>query len=89
MEIGKYPETFPARHTIFKKTFKKYWIQLVAALACFISSGANIANTIIFFSRGDTLQGVRSLILVGISLLLACANGCLFIRGYRNIKKSS
>lgn len=86
MEIRDYPETFESGGKILKKTAKKYWLQLLASLMCFGSTGVNISNTIRYLSVGKASAGIGTIIFASITLALAIANLYIFYLNYQRVK---
>lgn len=86
MEQRNYPETFESSGKIIKKTAKKYWLQILASLMCFGSTGINIGNTIKYLNAGKAAAGVATIVFATITFLLACANAYLFYLNYQRIK---
>lgn len=86
MEIRDYPETFESKGKILKKTAKKYWLQILASLMCFGSTGVNIGNTIRYLSGGKTSAGIGTIIFASITLALAIANLYIFYLNYQRVK---
>lgn len=83
---GNYPETYDSKWGTFKKTCKKYWLQLVASLMCFGSTGFNIFNTIRHLNSSNVSSAVLCIIFALTTLMLAIANLALFWNNYQRIK---
>ena len=86
MEIDKYPETFETRGRILKKTAKKYWLQILASLMCFGSTGINIGNTIRYLNADKVTAGVAAIVFASFTFILAVANAYIFYLNYKRIK---
>lgn len=85
MKIDELPSTFD-EYSPFKKTFKQCWINLIAALMCFGSTGVNSYNTYRHILT-DNYSGVWLCFIFAVTTLaLAIANVALFVKRYRKNK---
>lgn len=85
MEIDELPSTFE-EYSPFKKTFKQCWLNLVAALMCFGSTGVNNYNTYRHISTDNYNSAWLCVIFALTTLALAIANVALFVKRYRKNK---
>lgn len=86
MELRDYPETFESKGKILKKTAKKYWLQILASLMCFGSTGINIGNTIRYLNAGKAAAGVTTIVFAAFTFILAIANAYIFYLNYQRVK---
>lgn len=85
MEIDELPSTFE-EYSPFKKTFKQCWLNLMAALVCFGSTGVNSYNTYRHILTNNYSSASLYVIFVLTTLALAIANVALFVKKYRKNK---
>lgn len=85
MEIDELHSTFE-EYSPFKKTFKQCWVNLIAALMCFGSTGVNSYNTYRHILTNNYSSAWLCFILALITLALAIVNVALFVKRYRKNK---
>lgn len=85
MEIDELPSTFE-EYSPFKKTFKQCWLNLIAALMCFSSTGINSYNTYRHIITDNYSSAWLYVIFVLTTLALAIANVALFVKRYKKNK---
>lgn len=85
MEIDKLPSTFE-EYSPFKKTFKQCWLNLMAALMCFSSTGVNSYNTYRHILTHNYSSAPLCVIFALTTLALAIVNISLFVKKYRKNK---
>lgn len=85
MEIEELPSTFD-EYSPFKETFKQCWLNLMAALMCFGSTGVNSYNTYRHILTNNYSSASLCIIFAVITLALAIADVALFIKKYRKNK---
>lgn len=85
MEIDEFPSTFD-EYSPSKKTFKQCWLNLMAALMCFGSTGVNSYNTYRHILTNNYSGASLCVIFAVTTLALAIANVALFIKKYRKNK---
>lgn len=85
MEIDKLPATFE-EDSPFKKTFKKFWLNLLATLVCFGSTGVNIYNTYRHILTSNYSSASLCVIFAITTLALAIVNIIFFVENYKKNK---
>lgn len=85
MEIDELPSTFE-EYSPFKKTFKQCWLNLMAALMCFGSTGINSYNTYRHILTNNYSSASLYVIFALTTLALAIVNVALFVKKYRKNK---
>lgn len=85
MKIDELPSTFE-EYSPFKKTFKQCWVNLIAALMCFGSTGINIYNTYRHILTNNYGNAWLCVIFALTTLALAIVNVVLFVKRYKKNK---
>ena len=85
MKIDELPPTFE-EHSPFKKTFKQCWLNLLAALMCFGSTGCNIYTTYRHILTSNYNGASLCAIFALTTLALAIADVAIFVKKYRKNK---
>lgn len=86
MKINEFPTTFEDPTNTFKKTFKRYWFNLVAALFHFSCAGFNCYTTCRHIINGNYSTAALCGIFVLIVLAIGCVNMKIFINRYKENK---
>ena len=85
MKIDELPSTFE-EYSPFKKIFKQCWLNLIAALMCFGSTGVNSYNTYRHILTSNYSSAWLCVIFALTTLALAIANVALFVKRHRKNK---
>lgn len=85
MKIDELPSTFE-EYSPFKKTFKQCWVNLIAALMCFGSTGINIYNTYRHILTNNYSNAGLCVIFALTTLALAIVDVVLFVKRYKKNK---
>lgn len=85
MKIDELPSTFE-EYSPFKKTFKQCWVNLIAALMCFGSTGVNIYNTYRHILTHNYSSASLCVIFALTTLALAIVDVVLFVERYKKNK---
>lgn len=85
MEIDELPSTFE-EYSPFKKTFKQFWLSLIAALMCSGSTGINSYNTYRHIITNNYSSAWLCLIFALTTLALAIVNIVPFVERYKKNK---
>lgn len=85
MKIDELPSTFE-EYSPFKKTFKQCWVNLMAALMCFSSTGINIYNTYRHILTNNYSNAWLCVIFALTTLALAIVDVVLFVKRYKKNK---